>query len=1462
VAAAGVAGLIKMVMAMRHGMLPPTLHAGEASPHVDWSAGEIRLLTEPEPWEAGDRPRRAAVSSFGISGTNAHVILEEPPADGEPRERAAPEPGVVPWLVSAKSEAALRAQAERLRAHVQADPELEPLDVAFTLATARAQLERRAAVVGSSRDELLAGLETLVRGEPGVGVVEGAGTGGKTAFMFTGQGAQRVGMGRELYEAFPAFAEAFDAACAALGDGLKELIFEGNEEELARTENTQSALFAIEVALFRLLESLGLKPDFLIGHSIGELAAAHVAGVLSLEDACKLVAARGKLMGALPEGGAMLAIEATEEEVSADLDLSLSIAAVNGPRSTVVSGDADAIDALDEHWQAKERRTSKLRVSHAFHSQLMEPMLDEFRQLAESLTFNTPQTPIVSNLTGGQADEIASADYWVRHVREPVRFMDGIRHLEAAGVTRFLELGPDGVLSGMAAQTIEADDALLVPTLREDRPETEAFTGFLAAAHVRGANVDWTALLSGGRRVDLPTYAFQRQRFWLAVAPGGSDLGAAGLGASEHPLLGASLALAGEDEWLFTGRLSLSTQPWLADHVVLDSAILPGTAFVELALAAGAETGCESVEDLTLEAPLVLREQGGLQLQLTVGEPDESGRRQIAVYSRPDADSGDGLGAEVEWSRHASGTLAPAGPDGGGAFERLAAEAWPPQDAEPVRGDELYDRLADLGYAYGPVFQGVRTAWMRGDEVFAEIALGEEQAAEAGSFGLHPALFDAALHPGLVAFQDRDESGSGALSLPFSWGGVTLRRTGASALRVHMGPAEGDGQRITAIDEAGDGVLFVDSLVPRTVEVGQLEGAREGSDSLFALGWPRLEAGSTNGALWQIAVLGDMDLEGVDVERFETLDGLREALAGDAPAPDVVLAGSLVEDGPDARDGLAEAALAGARGALGLLQGWIADERLSDSRLVLVTRGAAAVGDDAAPDPAAASLWGHVRSAQAEHPGRFVLVDVDGGEVPWQALLAAEEPQLAVRDGGIHVPRLERTAAAGGEPAPLDPEGTVLITGGTGGLGALLARHLAREHGARRLLLVSRSGPAANGVEELQRELGELGCEARVEACDVGDRDALGELIDSVPEDHPLTAVIHAAGVIEDGVIESLDGEQLERVMRPKVDAAVHLHELTEGLELSDFVLFSSAVASLGSPGQGNYSAANAFLDALAQRRRSEGLAGRSLAWGMWGDAGGMAGELGGADVARARRFGIAPLSSEQGLELFDAARGRDEPLLIPARLDGAALRAQARAGMLPALLRGLVRVQARREQDGGGSLSRRLAAVPQAEWEKVVLELVRGHVATVLGEERPGGIEPERAFKELGFDSLAAVELRNRLIQATGLRLPSTLVFDHPTSAAVAKFLLSKVDGAGAATPVLDQELDKVESMLAAIASEGGARDQVDARLRSFRARLESFLAAPADGDGADEDGAGDDDLEGADDDKIFEILDELGTS
>ncbi|HEX8073762.1 MAG TPA: SDR family NAD(P)-dependent oxidoreductase, partial [Thermoleophilaceae bacterium] len=1347
-AAAGVAGVIKMVEALRHEQLPKTLHVDTPTPHVDWEAGQVELLREPQPWQPRTgRPRRAGVSAFGVSGTNAHLILEEAPAAAaKPAVRGQSHDGAVAWLLSAKTEPALRAQAERLRAHVEAHPELDPLDVAHTLASARAQLERRAAVVGSDRESLLAGLRALEPRKP---------LGGRTAFMFTGQGAQRAGMGAELYERYPAFREALDAVSERVGEIPRE------QERLDRTEHTQAALFALEVALHRLLESFGLKPDFLIGHSIGELTAAHVAGVLSLEDACRLVSARGELMGALPEGGAMLAIEAAEDEL--ELPDGVSLAAVNGPRAVVVSGTAAAIDELEARWSERARRTNRLRVSHAFHSHLMEPMLDEFRNVAESLTFNAPRVPIVSNVTGEPATELASPNYWVRHVREAVRFADGVRFLERQGVTRFLELGPDGVLAGLAAQTIEGE-ALLVPALRRDRPEQPALTGFLAEAHVHGANLDWSTVLEGGRRVELPTYPFQRERYWLMPDAGRGDPSAFGLTAAEHPLLGAVVPGAGErDDWIFTGRLSLSAQPWLRDHVVMGAALLPATAFVELALRAAAEAELEAVEELTIEAPLVLPEHGSLQVQVTVAAADEEGRREVGIFGRPDAP---GAG----WTRHASGTI------GGAAAGEVAATPateWPPDGAAQVETEFLYDRLAEHGFAYGPAFQGLRAAWRRGDELFAEVALPEDQLGGARRFGVHPALLDAALHATLIA------PGEAAPSLPFSWEGVRLAAAATSSLRVTIAPAgQGEGVSLAAVDEGGATVLTAERLVTRPLGTGGLT-VPAADDGLYVVEWIQALAAPTNGRPPLVAAVGDVPAP-ADADRHPDLATLSAALAAGADAPDVVLArvGGAHDEGATTPAHARELTAA----ALELMKTHIAGERLAASRLVLVTSDGVAARSGEAPDLASAAVWGLVRSAQAEHPGRFALVDLDAAPASIEALpaaLASDEPQLALRDGALLAPRLERApAATGADVRALDPDGTVLITGGTGGLAAIVARHLATHHGVRNLMLASRSGAGAPGAAELLTELTELGCEVRVEACDAADRARLAELIGSIAPDRPLTAVVHAAGVLDDATIESLDVDRIGRVTRPKLDAALHLDELTADADLAAFVLFSSAAAILGSPGQASYAAANAALEALAQRRRARGRVAIALAWGPWEVATGITGAMRELDRARVEGAGLVPLPAERGLALLDRALARDDAVVAPVDLDFVRLRERARAGLMAPLLSGLVRVPSRRDGAGAGVLAGRLAEAPAEERDRIVLELVRAQAAAVLGHSSADAVEPERPFKELGFDSLAGVDLRNRLSHASGLRLPATLVFDHPTPAAAARYLRAEAEG------------------------------------------------------------------------------------
>ncbi|MCX4911497.1 type I polyketide synthase [Streptomyces sp. NBC_00878] len=1396
-AAAGVAGVIKMVMAMRHGEVPPTLHVDEPTPEVDWSAGAVELAVERSPWPETGRPRRAAVSSFGISGTNAHVVLEQAPmgveaatdvqdpSDAEPStdaQDATPAPersmsATVPWIVTARTPQALTEQITRLRDWLTDRPDASPADLGLSLATTRSQFEHRAVAVGRDREELLAELATA-------GVLRPVG--GKTAFLFTGQGAQRTGMGRALYRAFPVYAETFDAVCALVDPELERPLAEvvdGDAELLTRTDYAQVAIFATEVALYRLLESHGLRPDYLAGHSVGELAAAHVAGVLSLPDAAALVLARGALMAALPEGGAMAAVRATEDDVTPYLADRVGLAAVNGPRSVVVSGEEKAVDAL----AARFDKSKRLKVSHAFHSPLMEPMLAAFAEAAARCTYQAPRIPIVSTLTGAlaDADEITTPGYWVDHVRRPVRFAPAVSTLHDLGVRVLLEVGPDATLTAMAQDCV-GEDTVAVAALRRDGDEERDLVTALARLHAAGAVVDWAAFFSayGARRTALPTYAFQRERLWLEATGGGAgDAGGLGQTATGHPLLTTMTDLPDTGGAVLTGRLSVSAQPWLAHHAVHGTVLLPGTAFVEMALQAGERTGCDTVDELTLHAPLVLPEQGAMAVQVAVGG-DEDGRRQLTVWSRR-TDT-----ADAPWTRNADGVLTAAGPADDASAQELTA--WPPEGAEPVDLDGLYPGLARTGYGYGEVFQGLRAMWRRGDDLFAEAALPDSARATAGAFGVHPALLDAVLHVNLRDLAD------GKAVLPFSWGGVTLHAAGASALRLHLTKSGPESVALALTDTAGAPVASVRTLVARPVSADQLAG--EADESLFRTDLVPLP-GPAPSTVPGLAVCGVTDT-GLDAPVHADLAALTAA----GPVPDVVVLP--VPPAPDAAD-LPALVRERVNTTLDTLRDWLADERFASSRLAVLTR---------ADDLTHAPLSGLVRAAAAENPGRFLLVDSDGSAAPGAAIaaaLASDEPEVAVRDGQSRVPRLARTKPGG--PVDWHPEGAVLITGGTGGLGGLIARHLITEHGVRRLLLTSRRGEDAPGAADLREELTALGGEVTIARCDAADREALAALLG----EHDVRGVVHAAGVVHNGVLATLGPDEVERVLRPKVDAAWNLHELTRDRELSAFVLFSSTAGLLAGAGQANYAAANTFLDALAVQRRAAGLPAVSVAYGLWSEAGGMAEQMDAADLERMRRQGLPALTAAQGLELFDASLGGQDAVVVATRLDGTAVR--ARPDGVPAVLRGLVRPARRTAAEpatGAGTASwrDRLASLPDSERDRALLDLIRGNVAAVLGHTSPESVEPERAFQEMGFDSLAAVELRNLLGTATGLPLLATLVFDQPSPVTLAAYLKAAlIPGPADQARSALTEVDRLEAALNTLPDQDGSHARVTARLEAL---------------------------------------------
>jgi len=1276
-AAAGIAGVIKMIEAMHHQELPRSLYADEPSAHVDWTAGAVRLLDTAQPWPAGGRPRRAAVSSFGIGGTNAHVILEEPPADATP---PAPPPGLdgAPWLVSGADGAGLRAYAGLLVAGLTG---LSPVDVGFSLATGRTALGHRAAVPAGD----VAALRDLALGVPNRQVRQGtARREPRAAFLFTGQGAQRLGMGRELAAAFPRFAEVYEQVCAAftphLATPLRDVIDGTDADLLNGTDYAQPALFAFEVALHALYEAFGVRAAHLAGHSIGEIVAAQVAGVLSLPDAARLVAARGRLMAALPSGGAMVAVRATELEVAkllADGAGQVALAAVNGPESVVLSGAEDAVNDLVA---LLGRRANRLTVSHAFHSPLLDPMLADFRAVAESVTYHPPSVPVVSGLTGRpDPDALVTADYWVRHARETVRYADAVTWLERAGTSAFVEVGPDAVLGVLAAHGVAADsDALFVPGIRSGAAEV---LDVLGALHVHGLPVDWQAVYagSGARRCPLPTYPFQRQRYWLdATVKAAAEI---------HPMLGVAQPAADGPQVRHSGVLSTARQHWLADHVIGDGVVVPAAALVEAALHAGG--GVARLAELTIGTPLVV--PGSAELQVVVDAPNGSDERPLTIWSRENGSPG-------PWTSHATAVLT-------ATTGRVppAAPSWPPPGAQPVTVD--YDGLAAAGFRYGPAFRVVTALWRDGDGIYADLALPVGEAAVAGRYRAHPALVDAALHASLLAEPPEQ------LRVPFALHGVELHATGVSTARATLTRIGPDELRVTMTDRAGRPVLSIDSLKTREM-AGENAARATARRALHRIDWvPAADVGASG-----------------PYEIFRPM----APVDGDPPTRARILLD----------------------GVLTRLQQWLADDR--PGRLVVVTEQA--TGAD--PDPAAAAVWGLLGSAQSEHPGRFAAVDLCGNAASEAALGRAAtltEPRVAVRGGTILAPRLASSGAADGTPPALDPAGVVLITGGTGALGAILARYLVAECGIRHLVLAGRRGTTPAWAAELAAQV-------TVVACDVSDRAAVDALVTSCGP--ALTAVFHLAGVLDDGVLTAMTPARMARVLAPKADAGWYLHEATKDLGLAAFVLYSSASGILGRPGQSNYSASNAFLDALAGYRVARGLPAQSLAWGLWDtENDGMSGQ-----VAARRHLGdggVLALTPAAGTALLDRALRTGEPVLVPVALDARALSDAGvppiLAGLAPAAAPASPAAAAAAELGGWQNV---LAALPPADQEPQLATLIQAEIAAVLGFPDGTVLAPDRHFADLGFDSLAAVHIRNRLSAFSGVRLEATVALDHPTLA------------------------------------------------------------------------------------------------
>uniref|UniRef100_UPI003A0FC0AD SDR family NAD(P)-dependent oxidoreductase n=1 Tax=Streptomyces sp. NEAU-H33 TaxID=2979463 RepID=UPI003A0FC0AD len=1392
-AAAGVAGVIKMVMALRQGVLPRTLHVDRPSRHVDWSSGAVELLTEAREWPRPGRPRRAGVSAFGISGTNAHVILEQADEADEADEAEPVEPvgsSVVPVVLSGASEEALRAQAARLLEWVESRPEASPADVGWSSATSRSEFEHRAVVLAADLEELLAGLGVVAQGSQEPGPVQAVARpgGGQVVFVFPGQGTQWAGMAVELLDASPVFAERI-AECAAVlaefvdWDLLGVLRQLEGEPTLERVDVVQPVSWAVMVSLAAVWRSYGVEPAAVLGHSQGEIAAACVAGALSLEDGARVVALRSQAIAKELAGlGGMVSLALSATDTEARLEPwrgRLEVAALNGPSATVVAGDPRALEELLAACETDGVRARRIPVDYASHTSHVERIEERLHSLLADLRPHPAQVPFFSTVERDWlGDGLVDARYWYRNLRHTVHFHDAVRALAEQGHDTFIEVSSHPVLT-MALQEIldggtSAAPATVSETLRRQEGGPARLLTSVAQVWTSGVAVDWRRAFADARRIDLPTYAFQHRRYWTDAQ-------------SDRPLLVHSVELADGDGTVLAERLSLRARPWLADHRVLGQVVVPGTALLEMALTLGG-----TVDELTLQTPLVLPAQGEVEVQLRAGPADRTGRREFRIHGR------ERDGTDPSWRLYATGQVSESGPEESG----FDLTEWPPPGATPMEPTDWYDRLADLGLEYGPQFRNLRRVWQHGDELFAEMAL----PGEAGSFTVHPALLDAALHPLVL------KAGPGPL-VPFSWTGVRSVRAAGDRLRVRISPAGEHRASLAVADGSGAEVLSVESLTLRPLD------ARRFDPKLFRVEW-------------------------------------REAAAHGSPAESAAGSTALaVEpvpgDTPEAVHRTTEAVLHD-------VQRWLTEHQDDASRLVVTTRRAVAVAADEDLDLAAATAWGLLRSAQTEHPDRIVLLDSEGTDEPTAdqlaRVLAAGEPQVALRADRVLIPRLARAGVPGPDRTLTGPDGTVLITGGTGGLGATVARHLVTEHGVRHLLLVSRSGPSAAGARELVAELTAEGAQVRVVACDVTDRAALAEVLASVSGTAPLRAVVHAAGVLDDAAVLSLTPPRLHEVLAAKVDAAWHLHEATRGLDLSAFVLFSSVSATVGLAGQANYAAANAFLDALAHQRHRAGLPAIALGWGLWEQSTGLTGRLGEADRQRIAALGLRPLPTDEGLALLDLALAADHAHLVPTGVDLAA----AGDAEPPAMLRGLVRAPARpgaqagRVRPAAEPLRERLLTMADHDRERTVRQLVRSEIATALGRSGPDDVPPERGFTELGFDSLTALQLRNRLGTRTGLTLAATVTFDHPSPAALARHLLERLtpEEPKAVTPVL-AELDRLEASVTAVGDD--QRPAVTARLWALLATLT-----------AEPDGTGpvlDQELADASADELFALIDdELG--
>jgi acyl transferase domain-containing protein/acyl carrier protein len=1202
-------------------------------------------------------------------------------------------------------------------------------------------------------------------------------------------------MGVDLLAVSPVFAARL-AQCSAALEGFTGWRVEdvlADAVALERVDVVQPVLWAVMVSLAEVWRASGVEPAAVVGHSQGEIAAAVVAGALSLEEGARVVALRSRALLRLAGRGGMLSVAAGEREVEswlAEFGGQACVAVVNGPDAVTVSGEPGVLERLAAWCEGRGVRARVLPVDYASHSVQVEELEQELGGLLSGLSPVAGSVPFYSAVTGSVVSGAElDGGYWYRNLRGRVRFADAVGAVLADGRRVVVEVSAHPVLVGAmqdVAQERGVEDVVVSGTLRRGEGGADRLARSLAQVWVCGVPVAWERMFPGAQPArDLPTYAFQRRRYWLEAARRVGDVAAAGLESAEHPLLGAAVQVAGTDRLLLTGRISTASHAWLGDHRVLGKTVVPGTALVEFALRAGEQAGCEVLDELTLEVPLVLPERGAVQVQVSVDAPDPAGRRSLEVHARRE-DALPGAG----WVLHARGTLSPTGATTGTATSTAATssaassgtggEQWPPAGAVPAAPEELYTRLAGTGYGYGPSFRGLHRAWRRGQEAFAEVRLPEEHHDQAARYAIHPALLDAALHCAFLT----GATDPATLKLPFSWTGIRLHAAGATALRVKATPTGPDTITLTTTDDTGRTLVAVERVSFQQVSVADMDVSQaEQDDSLFHVEWT---AGPADPAIepehWAVVGEGRTELRssltssGIYADAYPDFTALANAITGGKAVDVVLVAPASGAAGAETSESVAQAAAL----SLSYIQTWLADRAFDSLRLVFVTHGAVSVADEKIDKRsrfmAGASAWGVIRSAQLEYPGRFTLLDTDGRRPSWRAARVAictGEAQMAVRQGETLVPRLVRVSAA---PAvqrtssrPSRAAGAALIVGGHERPVRSLARHLATERAARHVIM---AGECEAGDDSgFTREMAELGVRVTGAARETADPDTLRQLFAAASAEQMVTEIVYAVSVPDDGAIASWPAEDFSRAVRRAMDTILYLDGLARDQEGPQFVLLSSAAGILGDGKRAGLAALSAVIDALGRDRARRGLATRSLAWGGQDE-----GAVDFAEESRATR-GARQAALKRAFavsESYDGVGGTT--VLAGVEWNVPDLRKQAATSTLPPLFRRLFPARPRVPRSTAATTETGLkdwfTDLTEQELDSKLLDLVHANVATVLGYDSKDSVSADVAFRDLGIDSMTAVDLRNRINAATGLKLRSTMVFDHPSCAALAEHL------------------------------------------------------------------------------------------